>query len=97
MPGHFGRSVKWCDALDCGLQENGGDGSIDIVVAVDQDGLALTDSLLDSCNSVVHAEQQMRGVEIGEFWMEECLCQRGRIDPASYQEMGDRGRTAEMD
>ena len=49
------------DALDGGLQEHGGDGAVDVVVAVDEDGFGGEEGSADAVDGFVHAEHEVRG------------------------------------
>ena len=56
------------DALDGGFEENGGGGAVDVVVAVDEDGLGVGDGTLDAGDGSGHAEEQVGVVEVVEGW-----------------------------
>ncbi len=59
----LGRGFFGGDAFDGGLEEDGGGGAVDVVVAVDEDGFGGADGLLDAGYGDVHAEHEHGVVE----------------------------------
>ena len=74
------------DALDGGLEQDGGGGAVDVVVAVDEDGLTGLDGAFDAGDGFGHAEQEVGIVEMVEGGCEEFL---GLGDVAGGEESGD--------
>ena len=82
--GDAGGSVFGGYALDGGLEEDGGGGAVDVVVAVDEDGLGGGYGLLDAGDGGAHAEHEERVVEVFEGGVEEAL----RVGDAAGDEEG---------
>ena len=80
--GDLGGTAGRRDALDGGLEEDGGGGAVDVVVAVDEDGLAGVDGLLDAGDGFTHAEEKEGVVEGVEGGGEEGGCSGGIGDAA---------------
>ena len=85
-------TIGWGDALDGGLEEDGGDGAVDVVVAVDEDGLGGCDGVLDAGDGGGHAEKEKGVVEIVEGRGEEGA---QITDGAGGEDVGDGLRTAQ--
>ena len=77
--------------LDGGLQNDDGDGSIHVVVAVDQDLLAAGDGGLDARYSIVHSGHQERVVQMIERGAQEALSGAGLRDSPVDQDTGCQG------
>ena len=71
--GDDGGSVFGGDPFDGGLEQDGGGGSVDVVVAVDEDGFAGADGVLDAGYGQVHAQHEHGVDEVVEGWVEEGL------------------------
>ncbi len=83
-------------ALDGCFEEDGGCRAVDVVVAVDEDGLACADGLLDAGHGDVHAEHQARVEEIFDGGIEKSVGGCGISQAAGDQKVGDGGWAAEM-
>jgi hypothetical protein len=71
--GDEGRGVFRGDTFDGGLEEDGGGGSVDVVVTVDENGFAGADGVLDAGYGEVHAEHKHGIDEVVDGWVEEGL------------------------
>src|SRR5260370_30614206 len=71
--GDDGGFVWWGDSFDGGLEEDGGGGSIDVVIAVDENGLAGLDRTLYAGYGQVHAKHEFGGDEVFDGWVKEGL------------------------
>jgi hypothetical protein len=77
-------------ALDGGLEENGGDGAVDVVVAVDKDGLAREQGAADAVDGGAHAVHRVGVVEVGELGREEAA-RGGDVSVAAGDEQARDG------
>ena len=87
--GDAGRGFFGGDSFDGGLEEDGGGGAVDVVVAVDEDGLAGADGPLDARHGHVHAEHEHGVDEVVDGWGEEGAGGGGVRDAARQEEAGD--------
>ncbi len=71
--GDDGGFVFGGDPLDGSLEEDGGGGAVDVVIAVDEDWFGGPDRPLDAGYGQVHAEHEHGVVEIVDGWVEEGL------------------------
>ena len=58
-------------AFEGGLEQDRGDGAVDVVVAVDEDGLLREEGGAEALDGGAHSEHEVGGVELGEVGMEE--------------------------
>ena len=74
------------EALDGGLEEDDGGGSVYVVVAIDKDWLPRGDGLPDAADGDVHAEHEEGIVELIEAGVEEGGGLLGRADAAGDEQ-----------
>ncbi len=79
---HFDRSLE---------QHNGG-GAVDVVVAVEQDGLLAGDGRFDAFYGGLHAEHEQWIVQLRDFRIEEGEGFAGGVDAACDEEFGEDER-----
>ena len=58
--------MRQADALDGGLEQDGGGGAVDVVVAVDEDGFGGEDGGEDAFDGSGHSEELGRVMELVE-------------------------------
>ena len=75
--------------FDGGLEENSGGGAVDVVVAVDEDGLLGGDGLADARDGAIHAEHGERVEEVADARVEEEVRVSGSDDAAGDEEFGN--------
>jgi len=72
--------------FDRGLQKNDCGGSIDIVIAVEEDGLIPRNSYFKTLDGWLHSQHQKWVVEVRHFRVQEDECFGGGTDTACDQE-----------
>ena len=78
--------------LDGGLEQDDGGGAVHIVVAIEQDGLVELDGLFEAQYGRVHAEHELRVVEVGDFRIQEGEGCFGIDDAAGDEQFGEHLR-----
>ena len=82
--------IPWAaEHFDCGFEQNHGDCSVDVVVAVEQDRFTRGDGALDAIDGAIHAEHQIWIVEMGGFGIEESEGLSSRGNAAPQQKLGE--------
>src|SRR6266704_3221915 len=96
MVGDDGRFVFGGDSFDSGFEQDGGGGSIDVVVAVDENGLAGSDGMLYAGYGQVHAEHECGVDEVVDGWGKERLGGCWVRDASRKQDAGDGIRAVKV-
>ncbi len=75
--------------FDGGFEQDDGDGAVDVVVAVEEDGLARGDGAFEALDGGGHAEHEKGIVEVGRLGIEEGEGLGGRGDAARNEQLGE--------
>ena len=86
------RFKRQADALDGGLEQDGGGGAVDVVVAVDEDGFGGADRGKDAGYGFRHAKKLGGRMELVDVRVQEGV---GVSDIASNEDLGDGDRAAD--
>ena len=80
--------------FDGGFEQDDGDGAVDVVVAVEKDGLACGDGAFEALDGGGHAEHEKGIVEVRGLGIEEGEGLGGGGDAARDEQLGENERQA---
>jgi hypothetical protein len=80
--------------LDGGFKQDNGNGAVDVVIAVEENGLARGDGALDALDGGGHSEHEKGIVEVGRLWIQEGKSFGGCGDAARNEQLGENERQA---
>ena len=93
------RDMKTCHAaehFDGGFEQDDGDGSVHVVVAVEKHRFARGDGALETVDGIVHAQHEEGIVQMGRLGIEEGEGLSGGGDAARDEQFGEHKRQARL-